>query len=129
MSTLNSFRTLEEYQVSVRQAGARVYHHLTEAQKSELKSMILHSLDKPLSTTTSNDATAGTSSSWKDFVEKTTEEIIIRKVESGEAVDANAVVDEVLPLAHARVPEEVRRELFLRISQLASSAKKQKVSS
>jgi hypothetical protein len=125
-SALSSFRNLEEYQRSVRQAGHRVYHHLTDIQKTELKQMILEEMNRvpPLGLTSSDEKIADddkNNTSWRSSLQRTTQELIRTKNEQGETVDANALVEEVLPIAHASIPVALRQKLFSKIFEMTNA--------
>lgn len=119
-SSLSSFRNLEEYQRSVRQAGHRVYHHLTEAQKAELKAMLRDEMHR--ANAAPQDAHTSASSSWTGTLEESAQRVIREKNERGEVVDANSVVEEVLPIAHSSIPAALRQKLFARIFEMTNAS-------
>jgi CCR4-NOT transcriptional regulation complex NOT5 subunit len=116
-TSLSNFRNLEEYQRSVRQAGHRVYHHLSEAQKNELKKILRDEMNKSnVSASSSNN-----NHSWTSTLEQTAQELIRAKNEKGDVIDANALVEEVLPVAHASIPAAVRQKLFATIFEMTNA--------
>ncbi|CUG86844.1 EnY2 transcription factor, putative [Bodo saltans] len=118
-TSLSNFRNLEEYQRSVRQAGHRVYHHLTESQKSELKHMLREEMNRTPPATSSSRSN---SNSWTSTLEHTAQELIRAKNDKGDIIDANGLVEEVLPLAHSSIPPAVRQKLFARIFEMTNAS-------
>jgi hypothetical protein len=118
-TSLSNFRNLEEYQRSVRQAGHRVYHHLSEAQKNELKKILRDEMNK--SNAPSSASSSNNNHSWTSTLEQTAQELIRAKNEKGDVIDANALVEEVLPVAHASIPAVVRQKLFATIFEMTNA--------
>lgn len=117
---------MDSYQQSVRQAGSRVFHRLTEPQRAELKAVLADALVQPQDDAPPPTSPIAQGDSWKEHVRRITEEVVKRKIEAGEDIDPNQVVEEIMPMAHAALPAEARRQLFAKIFSMTSLASRSK---
>ncbi|PWU85402.1 hypothetical protein C4B63_163g43 [Trypanosoma cruzi] len=83
-------------------SGARIYEEMSNVQKQLLRDYLSCRL--------------GTASNWRKAVSQRVEEVIRRRAQSGESLDAHDVVGEVLPFSRSIIPSEVREGLFRQIS-------------
>lgn len=57
---------------------------------------------------------------WATVIRTKINEVIQRRAEQGDSLDASDVVDEVLPMAIATIPIEVRKQLFQKVRKMVT---------
>mmetsp|Transcript_62873 Transcript_62873/g.73161 ORF Transcript_62873/g.73161 Transcript_62873/m.73161 type:complete len:113 (-) Transcript_62873:88-426(-) len=100
-----------------RAAGARIYNSLTDAQREHLQHVLVHG---------GISASPTVNSQWRETVERLVTDCIRKKMthsgEPADDLDVAALVDEVLPAAHAAIPVPVRQELFQAVLDVTVAA-------
>eukprot|EP00388_Colpodella_angusta_P030363 GDKK01019330.1.p1 GENE.GDKK01019330.1~~GDKK01019330.1.p1 ORF type:complete len:130 (+),score=22.46 GDKK01019330.1:53-391(+) len=95
--------------------GERVYNRLSANEKEAL---MAHIASAVASSSTDDSHSGG--AKWTTVVRGKIAEIIQRRQEEGESLDASEVVDEVLPMAIASIPVEVRKQLFAKVRKMVA---------
>jgi hypothetical protein len=113
-----------------RAIGGRVFQKLTPQQRDELRQFLLSALTAPIPSATDALSPDPRSvslpvRSWKQVVEDAASSAFDRRLASAsdEEISATDIVQEVLPVAHAAVPQQVRKELFMRIKNMIHGIK------
>ncbi|ORC83888.1 uncharacterized protein TM35_000541120 [Trypanosoma theileri] len=85
-------------------AGSRVYEAMGNVQKQMLMEYLSQNL--------------GSGSPWRDALSRCVTEVVRRRAQSGESLDVQDVINEVLPFSRSVIPTEVREGLFRRVSEV-----------
>lgn len=99
--------------------GERVFNRLSAAEKDALMGYLSEAV--AAADGSARVGAGSPSEKWTVVVKAKINECIQRRQAEGEGLDASDVVDEVLPLAIAAIPEEVRRGLFIRLRKMLTA--------
>ncbi|KAH9586641.1 Transcription factor [Trypanosoma melophagium] len=83
-------------------SGSRVYEAMDNVQKQMLTEYLSQNL--------------GSESQWRKDLSQCVTEVVRRRAQSGESLDVQDVISEVLPFSRSVIPTEVREGLFRLIS-------------
>ncbi|KEG13968.1 hypothetical protein DQ04_00691140 [Trypanosoma grayi] len=92
--------------------GARIYEGMNNVDKQMLREYLVRELSSG-------------SGSWREVVSQRVVEVVRRRAQCGESLDAHDVIDEVLSFSRSIIPAGVREGLFRRVSEVVGVGPRQ----